>query len=140
MPASECSFRQGPGNAQLAALDERASVGTTEIVFESELGKLRRELGMLAGSSCHVAAFLRFARVPFWLPTAGGDLLLGDLRFDRDRELGFAELEAPTGNARCPGFVPDWRPPRQDVIELSAARSDSRPGSAAGGAATPGTP
>jgi hypothetical protein len=56
------------------------------------------------------AAFLRFARVPFWLHEGGRASLIGDLRFDRSSALEFAELllvpEPP-----CPRNVPPWLPP-----------------------------
>lgn len=43
-----------------------------------------------------------------------GDVL-GDLRYDRERKLGFAEIELSAA-PRCPALVPAWRPPRADVL------------------------
>ena len=37
------------------------------------------------------AAAMRFIRVP-WLATVGADTVLGDLRYDREKDLGFAEV------------------------------------------------
>lgn len=62
---------------------------------------------------CDGAAFLRFARMPTISAGEGGSLVLGDLRYDREPGLGFAELEvpadAPRGSA-CPRAIPPWIP------------------------------
>ena len=73
------------------------------------------ELSTLARKDCFAAAFLRWSRVPFW-SSDGGETLIGDLRYDRQRPLEFAELVLPGGEA-CPRFVPNWTPPRRDLIE-----------------------
>ena len=60
--------------------------------------------------------FLRWSRVPFWLfePEA---LVVGDLRYDREPELGFAEVSLPRGAPEaCPENVPTWGTPRADVV------------------------
>lgn len=57
-------------------------------------------------ADCRVAAFLRFARVPYRL----GDLW-GDLRFDREPGEGFAEVRVEGGGGDCPKRVPPWEPP-----------------------------
>lgn len=65
---------------------------------------------------CDVDTFLRWSRVPFWLfePDA---LVVGDLRYDRERELGFAEVSLPRGAPEaCPENVPTWGTPRSDVV------------------------
>lgn len=64
---------------------------------------------------CEARAFLRFARAPFLLERdlpVEADLLVGDLRYDGERELGFAELPLRTPPERCPVRVPPWTPPR----------------------------
>lgn len=58
-----------------------------------------------AAARCDVAAFLRFARVPF-----RDGHLWGDLRFDREREEGFAEMRLD-GQGDCPRWVPPWAQP-----------------------------
>ena len=74
----------------------------------AELTRLRRE-------HCEVAAFLHFARVPFWR-SDGAALLIGDLRFDRDPDLDFDELLLRPGVTACPPWVPPWRPPRSELL------------------------
>jgi inner membrane protein len=73
------------------------------------------ELSKLARDDCFAAAFLRWSRVPFWSHGAD-ETLIGDLRYDRQRPLEFAELVLPSGE-RCPRFVPSWTPPREDLLE-----------------------
>ncbi|PTL82017.1 metal-dependent hydrolase [Vitiosangium sp. GDMCC 1.1324] len=66
--------------------------------------------------NCHAAAFLRFSRAPFLREDADADTrLIGDLRYDREGALGFAELALDDGTA-CPRFVPPWVPPRGELL------------------------
>jgi hypothetical protein len=56
-------------------------------------------------------------------------LVLGDLRYDREEELGFAEI-AITDHPTCPSFVPKWVEPRHDLLEqnsLQMGTSRSQP-------------
>jgi inner membrane protein len=68
------------------------------------------ELSELARQDCVARAFLRFARIPFWLQQPQGSVLIGDLRFDRSPAEEFAELEL-TGQPACPPHVPPWQAP-----------------------------
>jgi inner membrane protein len=68
------------------------------------------ELSELARQDCVARAFLRFARMPFWLPPSGGTQLIGDLRFDRSPAVEFAEIELAAQSA-CPTHLPPWQPP-----------------------------
>jgi inner membrane protein len=81
--------------------------------FVAPLAELRR----LNAVQCEAAAFLRFARAPFWV-AEGEATLLGDLRFDRggsgrDR---FAQLMIESPSGRCPERVPPWVPPLQELL------------------------
>ena len=72
------------------------------------------QLAHAVTSNCQAAAALRFIRAP-WLATIEGERVLGDLRYDREVALGFAEVvlrEQPD----CPRFVPHWAEPRRDLI------------------------
>jgi inner membrane protein len=66
-------------------------------------------------TDCEAAAAMRFIRVP-WLAPVGADLVLGDLRYDREKGLGFAEVALHDPPGHCPRLVPDWRPPRADLL------------------------
>jgi inner membrane protein len=83
--------------------------------FRAPLARLRS----LARERCDAAAMLRFVRTPFWAETPEGTVL-GDLRFDRNDRLGFAEMLLAPPGAPCPRLVPTWRPPRSDLLDAPA--------------------
>jgi inner membrane protein len=76
----------------------------------TRLERLRNQVAV----DCEAAAAMRFIRVP-WLAAIGPDTVLGDLRYDREKALGFAEVALHDPPA-CPRLVPDWRPPRADLL------------------------
>jgi inner membrane protein len=83
--------------------------GSPRHALHEEFRAPARELRNVAHRNCRASAFLRFARAPFWTNS-----ILGDLRYDREAELGFAEIELPKPD--CPRFVPGWTPPRSDLL------------------------
>lgn len=113
MPTSACHL--GPFGASLG-LRPSPRPPTPHAAFEGEHQAPLAELRELARTNCHVAAFLRFARVPFWL-ARGDDVYVGDLRYDREEDDGFAELEVPARPSGCPPWLPPWTPPRHDLLE-----------------------
>jgi inner membrane protein len=70
---------------------------------------------------------MRFIRAPYVAPAPGG-WILGDLRYDRERGLGFAEIAIERGRVSCPAFVPAWTPPRADLLEESAQTEEPSTG------------
>jgi inner membrane protein len=74
----------------------------------------RAQLTDIVANDCVAAAAMRFIRVP-WLTRVDGELVIGDLRYDREKELGFAEIALGT-NGQCPRFVSPWLPPRSDLL------------------------
>jgi inner membrane protein len=80
-----------------------------------EVAMPRDQIAKLAATNCEAAAFLRFARAP-WSAQQDGRTVIGDLRYDREAGLGFAELALQEETARCPQHVPPWTPPREDLI------------------------
>ena len=83
------------------------------VLWRSEFEGSLTELRTLARSHCDAAAFLRYARAPFWVPDQ--PTIVGDLRFDRSRALDFAEMTLSQGGA-CPPHVPPWTPPRAELL------------------------
>jgi inner membrane protein len=75
--------------------------------FEGKLADLRA----LAAKSCEARALLQFARAPFWI--GGPPTIIGDMRYDHEPELQFAELEP--NDACSDGPVP-WIPPLQSLL------------------------
>jgi inner membrane protein len=75
----------------------------------------RKRLTQLAALDCRVAAFLQFARAP-WLAATPAGTVLGDMRYDREPDLGFAEIALDDAAHACPRHVPPWIPPRTDFL------------------------
>ncbi len=84
--------------------------------FERQFVAPLAELERLYRQSCRARVFLRFARLPFWTELPGTGLVLGDLRFDREPGLGFAELVVDRANDSCPPAIPPWTPPRAELL------------------------
>ena len=80
------------------------------LTWTSEFRAPRARLESVQQGDCVARAFLRFARVPFWVERSDRPELLGDLRFDRSSALEFAELPLEAGSP-CPRFEPPWLPP-----------------------------
>lgn len=89
-------------------------------------GETRTPLARLRqlGERCDVAAAMRFIRAPFVVERRNdgeSGFVVGDLRFDRDARLDFAEIALPSEVPTCPRNVPSWEPPR--ARELAPERS-----------------
>ncbi|HEY0943506.1 MAG TPA: metal-dependent hydrolase [Steroidobacter sp.] len=96
------------------------SDSSDRLKWYGQISTPRDRLAFLASTHCEAAAALRFIRMP-WLANVEEGLVLGDLRYDREKALGFAEIlidDRPS----CPPFVPDWIEPRQDLLGLMSGR------------------
>jgi inner membrane protein len=78
-----------------------------QVAFEGQLEALRA----LAKKSCEARVLLQFARAPFWLE--GPPTIIGDLRYDHEPELQFAELEP---DDTCRDSTVPWVPPLQTLL------------------------
>jgi inner membrane protein len=118
MPASAC--RLEPTGASLG-MTTSSRGSTPRVLFQNEHQAPLAGLRSLARSNCHFAAFLGFARAPYWLER-GASLYVGDLRYDRSKDAEFAELEVPARPVDCPPWLPPWTPPRQDLLDVRTGR------------------
>jgi inner membrane protein len=85
-------------------------------------GEVRTPLALLTkfeAQDCRADAALRFIRAPYVAQARDG-WILGDLRYDREPGIGFAEIEIGRDPGPCPAFVPSWTPPRADLLTTSA--------------------
>lgn len=115
VPASACPTR-GLTLATTAPLQAVSVADTSSIQWHGELTLLRATLVSLYRSHCEVRALMQFARVP-WVSAAEQHWLVGDLRYDREPQLGFAEIAVESGMPpRCPRWAAPWIPPRQDLL------------------------
>jgi inner membrane protein len=121
VPPESCPRERGARTARLELVSNTAS--PPGLLWYGRWEGSRRELAKLA-ERCDVAAFLRFARIPFWLRLDSGALVVGDLRFDRSTQIEFAEMELPAKVGACPPNVPPWQPPREALVQAGAIAGD----------------
>jgi len=112
-PGTRCPT--GSDRPITAPLQRVALPDTPFVHWHGQIVASRERLRVLAAASCEVAAFLRFARAP-WLGERGAERVIGDLRYDGEHELGFAEIDL-TRSSGCPAYVPPWIPPRSDLLQ-----------------------
>ena len=114
IPADGCLSRSLnlPSSAPLQRVQEN---DTAELHWYGEIATDLDQLRNRVSTDCEAAAAMRFIRVP-WLATVGQATVLGDLRYDREQSLGFAEVELHSPPPTCPRWVPPWIPPRADLL------------------------
>jgi Predicted membrane-bound metal-dependent hydrolase (DUF457). len=114
IPADDCLSRSLdlPSSAPLARVE---ASDTAELHWYGEIATEVDRLRSRVAADCEAAAAMRFIRVP-WLATVGPATVLGDLRYDREKALGFAEVELHDPPGACPRLIPHWRPPRADLL------------------------
>jgi inner membrane protein len=113
MDAGEACARSlgGEGTAPLAPMHMPPEAG---VHWRNEYSMDARTLAGLAASNCDTKRLASFLRAPFAVVTDSG-WILGDLRYDREPDAGFAEvLIDPRAPLRCAKPIP-WDPPRQDL-------------------------
>lgn len=89
--------------------------GDATVLWSGELRLSKEKMARLAADNCYFSAFLKFSRAPFFIER-GEELVMGDLRFDWEEELSFAEMSAPLVPTHCPKNLPPWVPPRRGWI------------------------
>ncbi len=99
-----------------APLHAVSAPDSVEIRWLGEFSMTRQHLATLARSYCEAAQLLQFARAPF-AAQIGGGWVIGDLRFDREPQLGMSELAlgGDRDPRQCSSSVP-WIPPRADLL------------------------
>ncbi len=101
---ADCAFRLPEGQTFSWDLPDRP--GRPDIHWEGVWAAPTASLPQ----DCRAAVFLRFARVPAWqaLPDPDAGLVIGDLRYDLEPELGFAEVPLAPGDTRGCGVDAPW--------------------------------
>jgi inner membrane protein len=118
--AASCP-RRGLDLETTAPIEPVALPDTAQVLWRGEALMRLDDVRELMVARCDVRALMQFARVPWWVETAR-TWVVGDLRYDREAELGFAEIEI-IGADRCPPHGAPWIPPRQDVIDRAFRNS-----------------
>jgi inner membrane protein len=114
LPAARCA-EFGRAGTPTAPLVPTAG-SSREVAWAGELSMPRGLPAILAHDYCAASALFQFARVPYAVARADG-WVVGDLRFDREPGLAFAEVEVGPAEDECPALRPPWVPPRQDLLE-----------------------
>jgi inner membrane protein len=113
VPAEDCELDPTGHSLQLSP---PSLPNTPSVRWDAEWTHPLAELRALFRDDCDARAYLRWARLPFWLNESPSTLLLGDLRYDRSPGLDFAEIEGTIPPVNCPRFVPPWLPPRHELL------------------------
>lgn len=108
IPAALCPGRRLKDNTTVP-LAEVADAGADYWHWHGEYAMPRDRLSQLTATRCEAAAFMHFARAP-WASMIDGQWILGDMRYDREPELGFSEI-ALAPDEQCPAHIPPWIPP-----------------------------
>jgi inner membrane protein len=69
----------------------------------------------LYDQDCRVRAFFQFARAPY-VQVKGGNIIMGDFRFERAQKQNFTRLMFRQNDIECPRHLPPWIAPRSDFI------------------------
>jgi inner membrane protein len=114
IPAGGCLSRSLnlPSSAPLRRVP---AADSAELQWYGEIATELDRLKSRVATDCEAAAAMRFIRVP-WLAAVGAETVLGDLRYDREKSLGFAEVALHDPPGPCPRLVPGWRLPRADLL------------------------
>lgn len=112
LPAADCRVRT-PVVQLTAPLNKMAIADSADWRWLGEIRMPRDQLRTLANRYCAAAVFLHFARAP-WASLTNDRWIVGDLRYDRESELGFAEIELQDTSS-CP-HAPPWLPPRNELL------------------------
>lgn len=112
-PAARCN---PPAAATSLPRGEAPGASSEHVQWQSAWSAPLAELVSLNRDNCEAAALFRFTRAPFWFRRGAGMLRIGDVRYDREVEAGFAELDIPARPRACPPAVPPWVPPRAALL------------------------
>jgi inner membrane protein len=112
------SARQCPGRSLdiriTAPLTPVPLADTEQVKWHGQIASPVERLLQLWKERCQVDALMRFVRAP-WLARVDGVWVLADLRYDREAQLGFAEIPVDPPEEACVSRMPDWSPPRNDL-------------------------
>ena len=117
LSASRCAELRlsGTSTAPLVAMAEPS---TDEMAWIGELSIPRELPATLARDYCAVERPVAVRPRSVGGVPQGDGWLVGDLRYDREPELGFAEIEVgPATTSARPR--PPWVPPRQDLLDMA---------------------
>jgi inner membrane protein len=112
LPAARCP---GLGFAEKTVpLTPVRADSAPRVEWSGEFSMSLATLAKIVAENCEAAEFMQFARAPYATERERRQVL-GDVRFDREPELGFAEIELENPPRPCRFNVP-WTPPRASLF------------------------
>jgi inner membrane protein len=122
IPARYCPDL-GLGDHRTAPKTPVQASASSRVAWHGEFAMALADLAKIIEGNCEASQLMQFARVPFAMEREQRQVL-GDLRYDREPELGFAEIElSDPPPERCGSGAP-WVPPREAMLRsiLQGAR------------------
>lgn len=113
LPAESCPSL-GFGENRTAPMTPVRTSPTPRVKWLGEFSMDQAALVSIAEENCEAREFMQFARAPFAVERERRQVL-GDLRFDREPELDFAEIELASPPRHCRFHVP-WISPRGALL------------------------
>lgn len=104
-----------------------AAPSSSRVQWLGEFGMSQPQLASMVNGNCEALELMQFARAPFAAEREDRQVL-GDLRFDREPGLGFAEIELSNPPPRQCRFHVPWTAPRLSLLR-EAQRVGEAPGS-----------
>jgi inner membrane protein len=113
LPAASCP-RLSVAESKTVPLTPVLADSSPRVQWLGEFSMSLATLEKIVEENCEAAEFMQFARAPYATERERRQVL-GDVRFDREPELGFAEFELESPPRSCRFNVP-WRPPRASLL------------------------
>lgn len=105
-PISECKGRLG--NEPTLSLAQNDLKDTEGVYWFGVFQRPVSEFKSLLGEYCQFQSFIEFSRAPFWILNSNQKLIVGDMRYDRHKGLGFAELSLNQQSSCTDSRLWDW--------------------------------
>lgn len=114
LPARNCPDL-GFGEHRTAPMTPVQAPSSSDVSWRGEFAMELKDLARIIAGNCEASQLMQFARVPFAVEREQRQVL-GDLRYDREPDLGFAEIElSDPPPTRCRSSAP-WIPPREAML------------------------
>jgi inner membrane protein len=113
LPTARCP-RLSFGENKTAPMTPVQASSSLRVKWLGEFSMSLATLASLTKENCEAFEFMHFARAPFAVEREQRQVL-GDLRFDREPELGFAEIELASPPQPCRFRLP-WIAPRGSLL------------------------
>jgi inner membrane protein len=105
------------GQSTTAPMTEVPAPASPAVRWLGQFSMPEDRLASLVARDCEASELMQFVRAPF-AAEVDGRWVLGDLRFDRERALGLAEIELDVGAHSPCRYHEPWVPPRAVLLRV----------------------